>query len=201
MRLLRATDYRRMPWKNGGGETREILASPAGATLDALDWRISLATIASDAPFSTFNGIERTLCVIHGAGIRLQLADGAPELLLDTSAPYTFAGEAAASATLVAGSTVDLNVMTRRGRFQHAVKRLSIEARQHLHATATTTLVFCQRGDLQCEVDGATAQLGSEDCVVFEGETSPIELSATQPTTIILIELFEELATASSCWI
>ncbi|WP_161813784.1 HutD family protein [Steroidobacter agaridevorans] len=31
MRPLRAAGYRRLPWKNGGGETRAILVSPPGA--------------------------------------------------------------------------------------------------------------------------------------------------------------------------
>jgi environmental stress-induced protein Ves len=191
MRLLRAADYRRMPWKNGGGETREILVSPPGATLDALDWRISLATIASDGPFSTFEGIQRTLCVIRGAGIQLQVGNATPELLLETSSPYTFAGEAAASSTLVAGATVDLNVMSRRGRFRHAVRRFAMQARLELQATATTTMVFSQTGSLLCEIDGASIRLESEDCVVFDHEMLPIALSATGLANIILIELFE----------
>ncbi|WP_431460998.1 HutD family protein, partial [Klebsiella pneumoniae] len=33
MRILRAADYRSMPWKNGGGVTTEIAVSPAGAGL------------------------------------------------------------------------------------------------------------------------------------------------------------------------
>ncbi|MDP1908248.1 MAG: HutD family protein, partial [Hyphomicrobium sp.] len=43
MRILRAKDYRRMPWKNGGGETTEIAISPEGAALDSFDWRVSMA--------------------------------------------------------------------------------------------------------------------------------------------------------------
>ncbi|TIV74879.1 MAG: HutD family protein, partial [Mesorhizobium sp.] len=31
MRILRAADYRVMPWKNGGGTTTEIAVSPDGA--------------------------------------------------------------------------------------------------------------------------------------------------------------------------
>lgn len=191
MQLLRATDYRRMPWKNGGGETREILVSPPGAGLDRLDWRISLATIASDGPFSAFNGIERTLCVIRGAGIRLQVGNAAPELLLDSSPPCTFAGEAVASSTLVAGATVDLNVMSRRGRFRHVVTRFPIAGRLKLETPANTTIVFCQSGGLQCEANGSSVRLESEDCVVFHDRPSLVGLSAAETATILVIELFE----------
>jgi environmental stress-induced protein Ves len=42
-----------MPWKNGGGVTRELLAWPGGG-----DWqvRISVAEIEADGPFSSFPG-------------------------------------------------------------------------------------------------------------------------------------------------
>src|SRR5688572_19494552 len=132
MRILRASEYRRMPWKNGGGETREIMVSPSGATLDSLDWRLSLATVASDGPFSVFQGIDRTLCVIRGAGIRLHIGAAPPATLLESSTPCTFDGEATTRTTLIDGAIVDLNVMSRRGRWRHTVKRLTCEGSLHL---------------------------------------------------------------------
>ena len=50
-----------MPWKNGGGETAEIAVSPPGAALDDFDWRLSMARVETDGPFSAFPGIDRTL--------------------------------------------------------------------------------------------------------------------------------------------
>jgi environmental stress-induced protein Ves len=186
MRILRATDYRRMPWKNGGGETREVLVSPAGAALKEIDWRISLATIASDGPFSTFEGIERTLSVIRGAGIHLTVDDALPVLLRDDSEPHTFAGESQTSATLVDGTIVDLNVMTRRDTFRHSVRRLSCDGHLRLEPAATITIVFCQRGQLEL---GSNGRLEPEDCAIFEGTAAAIELSSTEPTDLIAIEL------------
>ncbi|MFC4313894.1 HutD family protein [Steroidobacter flavus] len=185
MRILRASDYRRMPWKNGGGETREVLVSPAGAPLNEIDWRISLATIATDGPFSTFEGIERTLSVIQGAGIRLMVDNEPPKLLLDSSDPCTFAGEPTTSATLVDGTIVDLNVMTRRDAFQHSVRRLSCTGQRRLEVSASTTIVFCQRGEVQL----ASERLGPEDCAVFDDDTGSIDLNATEPSELIVIEL------------
>jgi environmental stress-induced protein Ves len=43
MRVLRAADRIAMPWKNGGGVTREVSAYPPGADMDSFEWRISLA--------------------------------------------------------------------------------------------------------------------------------------------------------------
>lgn len=185
MRILRAADYRRMPWKNGGGETREVLVSPPGAPLNELDWRISLATIATDGPFSIFEGIQRTLCVIRGAGMRIVVNNAAPELLLDNSEPYTFAGESTTGATLVDGAIVDLNVMSRRGTFRHSVRRLSCDGRLQLDVSASTVIVFCQRGGVLFTSD----RLQPEDCAVFDSDTASIELSAAGPSELIVIEL------------
>jgi environmental stress-induced protein Ves len=47
-----------MPWKNGGGETTEIAVFPDGAGLSDFDWRVSMARVDGDGPFSSFPGIE-----------------------------------------------------------------------------------------------------------------------------------------------
>ena len=189
MKVLRATGYRRMPWKNGGGETRQIMISPPGATLESLDWRVSLATVAADGPFSSFPGVQRTLCVIGGAGIRLQVGDAPVCTLLDDSEPHTFDGEAATSATLIDGAIVDLNVMSRRDRSRHAVRRLSIEGAVRLPVDARPTIVFCQRGELRCRADNDVALLAPEDCMVFDGGTAAT-LEAVERAQVLLIELF-----------
>jgi len=176
-----------MPWKNGGGETREVLVSPSGATLDAIDWRISLATIASDGPFSLFSGIERTLCVIRGDGIRLQVRD-ASTLLLRESAPYTFDGETPASASLINGPIVDLNVMTRRGRFRHSVTRHTVEGSMQL-STHARLVVFCEDGVLRCHANGTSADLATEDCAVITPDSSPLQVSTATTARILVIDI------------
>ena len=40
LKVLRAVDYPRMPWKNGGGSTEEITRD-AGTGLDGFGWRLS----------------------------------------------------------------------------------------------------------------------------------------------------------------
>ena len=59
------------PWKNGGGATREIACWPPGTGLDSFDWRISVATIAADGAFSVFAGIDRSITLLSGDGVRL----------------------------------------------------------------------------------------------------------------------------------
>jgi environmental stress-induced protein Ves len=116
MKLLRAADRSAIPWKNGGGVTRDVIVSPAGATMDDFDWRISIADIVSNGPFSRFPGIDRKLAVLKGK-VALTV-EGVTTVTLDPhTAALDFHGEAAVQADLVGGPSRDLNVMTRRGRF------------------------------------------------------------------------------------
>jgi len=108
------------PWKNGGGSTREIACLPAHSSLDSFDWRVSLATIASDGPFSIFPGIDRVLTLLSGTGLKLQSAQGAHkpvnERITANCPPFSFAGETPLHCTMLDGPSTDFNVMTRRGK-------------------------------------------------------------------------------------
>jgi uncharacterized protein len=104
------------PWKNGGGTTREIAASPPGAGFETFDWRLSVAEVERDGPFSAFAGIDRTIVLLSGAGMQLRDPDrGTACVLTQPGAAWSFAGELAIDARLLDGPTRDFNVMTRRG--------------------------------------------------------------------------------------
>jgi len=104
------SSHRRTRWKNDGGWTTEIARSGD----DDYRWRISIAEIESDGPFSSFPGIERDLLLLEGNGIELDI-DGAPtRRLVQRFERVRFAGEAAVDCRLVAGPTRDFNVMARR---------------------------------------------------------------------------------------
>jgi environmental stress-induced protein Ves len=100
------------PWKNGGGQTRELLVWPSPT-----DWslRVSVADIEQDGPFSPFPEVERWFAVIEGAGVVLRFADG-ERRLVPGDAPLVFAGAAAPDCRLIDGPTRDLNLMVRGGR-------------------------------------------------------------------------------------
>jgi environmental stress-induced protein Ves len=181
-----------MPWKNGGGETREIVVSPASATLDALDWRVSLATVAGDGPFSVFKGVERTLCVIRGAGIQLQAGDRASVDLHVASEPYTFDGEAATHSRLINGPIEDLNVMSRRGRFRHSVRRLALNDDSVIDTNAQTLIVYCQHGDVQCSAGEASENVQADDSVIIDSPVTCLRFVTTPTAEIIVVEFFRE---------
>jgi environmental stress-induced protein Ves len=80
VKIVRASECRTTAWKNGGGSTTEIAVAPPGASLDDFDWRISMARVASDGPFSEFPGIDRTLAIVKGNGMSLAIANAEPVL-------------------------------------------------------------------------------------------------------------------------
>ena len=108
---VRADSVASVPWRNGGGRTRELLTRPAGA-----DWslRISLADIDADGPFSNFAGTRRWFAVVAGAGVRLRFAAQVHVLTADTE-PLQFDGALAPDCVLLDGPTRDLNLMLRDG--------------------------------------------------------------------------------------
>ncbi len=132
-RIVRAADVAPAPWRNGGGQTRELLAWPSAETSGpvpagahggagkaaAAPWRfrISLAEVDHSGPFSRYPGVERWFCVVDGAGVRLRLA-GREHRLDAHSAPLHFSGDVPADCDLVDGPTRDLNLMTAGGSGQ-----------------------------------------------------------------------------------
>lgn len=118
------------PWKNGGGQTRELLTWPAGA---AWALRVSVADIRADGPFSAFPGIERWFTVLEGDGVLLRF--GADRVLLgESSAPLQFDGSDAPGCTLPGGATRDLNLMVRQGVGRGLMKQAEADAEWLSHA-------------------------------------------------------------------
>ncbi|MBM1171260.1 HutD/Ves family protein [Microvirga arabica] len=120
-RIIRNEDLVRVPWKNGGGTTAEIAAFPEGSGFDTFRWRISMADVASDGPFSVFPGIDRTLIVVEGEGIEIDV-EGIAYTLDRASPKLSFSGDDITTGRLLSGPIRDLNVMTRRGQFRHRTR-------------------------------------------------------------------------------
>jgi uncharacterized protein len=168
MRILRADDYRVMPWKNGKGATREIAVHPEGATLDDFLWRISLAQVDATGSFSTFPGCDRTLCLVRGGPLHLSIEKSAPVRLARDSAPFQFAADVAADVTALDAPVVDFNVMVRRGRYRASVE--SCAGSVTLPASRDTRAVFVREG---------TATTGDGE-ILHTGETLLVDDQQTK---------------------
>ena len=108
-RRVRCAAVSPQPWRNGGGQTRELLTCPTGA---AWRLRLSVADIQADGPFSVFEGVQRWFVVLDGAGVGLRTAGQSHHLTPD-SPPLRFSGDAATDCWLTDGPTRDLNLMLR----------------------------------------------------------------------------------------
>jgi hypothetical protein len=167
VKLIRASDCLTTPWKNGGGSTTEIAAEPAGASLDTFDWRISMASVAADGPFSEFPDIDRTLAVVKGNGLVLTIGNDAPVTLDCGSDPIGFAGDTATSARLIAGEITDLNVMTRRRRFSHRLLCMR-EAVSCNFEGNDLTVVLSLNGSTTLATERGVATLDHGDAAILE---------------------------------
>lgn len=115
------------PWKNGGGVTRELVAWP---NPQDWVWRMSVAEVASDGPFSRFEGVQRWFAVLGGAGVRLDMglaAQAQTHTLTPGSAPLCFAGEEPVQCRLINGATQDFNLMLRRSHASGRMVRIDGE--------------------------------------------------------------------------
>ena len=124
MRIQRSADHRVVPWDNGLGVTADVFCWPAGST--DWTWRLSIADVSDDLPFSFMAGIDRHIVVAQGEGMALTI-DGAPEYRMDSATPpLLFAGESATSCRLLDGPIAALNLMLRRGRATGGLRVISV---------------------------------------------------------------------------
>jgi len=183
--LIQYASLRSAPWKNGGGSTTEIAIAPAGASFENFEWRVSLATIAQDGPFSSFPGIDRSLALVDGDGVLLDFGD--ERVVLSPSEPLIeFAGEDTVHATVTGANTTDFNVMTRRGRCRHRLEVCAVRGTLELNRRASTTLLFLADGE-SLSVSSARERIAMVryDMLVIESEQA-WSLEAAQATVFVV---------------
>ncbi len=175
--ILRAADRIAVPWKNGGGLTREVAVHPPGSDLVSFDWRVSLAEVREGGPFSIFPRIDRHLAVLSGR-LELSVAGAPPVILSPASAPYEFPGDVPAAAEPLQPPVHDLNVMTRRGRFAAALRRCQVGAATipRLEADAALLLALAP---LTVHAGPSAASLGALDALWLSGIDHPRSVSST----------------------
>ena len=113
---LRRFVYEELPvtaLKNGGGTTREIVSWPPYAEPDAFNWRVSVAAMTANGPLSDFAGVDQTIMLLDGDGIRLQ-SDGLDEILDVPHQFFSFNADASVACTLQGSTSTSLNLMVRR---------------------------------------------------------------------------------------
>ncbi len=176
---LQTSDYRRVRWKNDGGWTTEIAREPTDATMEFL-WRVSIADIESDGPFSNFPGVDRDLVLLAGAGMELAI-DGAAPLRVDGRFQHVrFRGEQAVECRLLGGATRDFNAMARRDLIAaEVVARPLVGSMVIFPRTGAVWLIHVHAGH-------ATARDGSDEVALAAEETLRIDFRAESGGRIVL---------------
>jgi len=174
MKLLRAADYVRTPWKNGGGSTQEICRDQ-GEGLEGFGWRLSIADIAQGGPFSIFSGYERIITVLEGNGMALRV-DGASSGPLLAFQPFGFSGESEVSCELIDGPIRDFNLIYSPVAYTARLQWLGDSAPVHLNETGGTCVVFAAAPEVRVEAAGNTAVLERHDTLVIT-QAGPVRVS------------------------
>lgn len=99
-----------MPWANGLGTSYEVASD---RNVDGVwTWRVAIAPVVLDGPFSVMPGVDRELVVIEGNGMVLNIDDESVKCM--PGQVVRFSGDSVTSARLVDGPAVDLGLMTVR---------------------------------------------------------------------------------------
>jgi environmental stress-induced protein Ves len=178
-------------WKNGGGSTTEIVCGPAGADLERFDWRISVASIAQDGPFSIFDGVDRTISLLSGAGVELALKNGQQVNLSDGEPSFSFEGELSIYARLIGSTSIDFNVMTRRSRCCHQFERNRFAGQRDGQRHGGATLLFLARGELaQVQCGSYLISLQQYDSVLLDSsDANQWQAMAEQEVELFVVEI------------
>lgn len=190
--LLHATQYPRMPWKNGAGTTLEI-ARDQGINLDTFGWRVSLADVECSGGFSRFPEHARIISVLEGAGMRL-LVDGQPSRSLLPWVAFSFSGASEVHCELLGGAIRDFNLIYDPRRYQARLQWLEVQGPQQWLSTAGTVLVFSAGTGLHVALNSTNhADLQQHDCLHAGGlvGVSNWQLAATEAVMCCVIELSE----------
>lgn len=113
IKLIKPENYRSVPWKNGRGVTKELAVS-YGGDKERYIWRLSIAGVTEDGPFSDFKGYDRTLIMLQGNGIDLIHSDGTGTKIENIYDIAHFSGDLITEGKLTSGQIKDFNVISLR---------------------------------------------------------------------------------------
>jgi len=190
MRRLGPADYRDMPWKNGGGVTREMLKLPHPSDPARFLARLSIATVGASGPFSVFPGVNRLIMLLEGKGMALSIA-GAPEVVLDQRwQPFAFPGDAEINCRLLGGAVRDFNLMVDRATAEATLAVVHLAPGEtRTVAGASTVLLHVLEG----RASVAGTPLGVEETLWLEAPEM-LALRGEEGAVVVVIHLTRRVA-------
>ena len=146
-------NFTKLRWKNGLGYTTELLREDLDKNEFA--WRLSIAQVSQDGPFSNFDGYERTLLLLKGRGVTLEYGNGSRHVLSTILDAAHFPGKESTTAKLHHGPIEDFNIMTRTG-ICSAQTHTGTHTQGFEHTTeASILLIYASADTLAVSLDGA----------------------------------------------
>ena len=185
LRVLRPADYKRMPWKNGGGMTTELAVHPSG---DAYDWRISIADIESSGPFSTFDGYDRFIALLEGVGMELRFDDAEPVRLERRLHFVKFAGEQRTQGVLLSGKVRDFNVIYKRDAVRVEVLHRPLVGPM-VFFRDVTWFVYLAGGTADAKCAGESVALEANDSLLLTAEAGGQRVVMNGGGEVVLVKI------------
>lgn len=161
-----------MRWKNNLGWTREIHRAPDH---DDYDWRVSIAEIDHDCPFSAFPGHDRVLVLLEGNGMRLEFSDGRRVELAPPHQRIAFRGEDTLDCVLTDGPTRDFNLIWKRDRVRAQLMHRPLVGPMMFFAEAGVQwLIYLMGGRARLKDRPDVAALDAGDSLLLDAHGSEI---------------------------
>jgi environmental stress-induced protein Ves len=163
-----------MPWANGRGTSYEIASDRNEA--GEWSWRLAMAPVIEDGPFSRIECVNRSLAVVEGAGMLLSVDRKKLQCL--PMQVVQFRGDAVTEATLTDGPIMDINLMVRRKEadgemaivsdtrlLNGAIIVVAVGGSAQVMVGESTIDLECHDSILECDAD-TISLVGGMVCVV-----------------------------------
>jgi len=159
-------DFRRTPWKNGGGITIDIAGAYHPGAQDGswagTIWRFGRTAITVPAPFSDLTGYERMQIVIEGSGLVLEAADGEIDLRAALK-PVRYDGGTPLVSRLENGPVEVVNLMADRALC--GIELTVLYAGMSLSGMAGTHILYAPRGPVSGSCANARVDVAAGDAL------------------------------------
>lgn len=175
LQLISPNQWQTQTWKNGGGITHQLARFDDNA---GMRWRVSIAEVASDGPFSRFEQTDRIIMLLEGKGFCLHGAEDKTVVLDKALEPFRFAGETAIECTLINGPVRDFNLMTRRSDIKASLQVLSVTEPLSLQL-AKESMLYLASGQLQLSFAGQSYQLEAGQSLLCTDEAGALQIKAS----------------------
>ena len=174
VQYLDPAQYRRTPWKNGGGVSIEI-ARAGSASWEAMGvaWHYGRTSIVANGPFSDLTGYDRLQVVVEGSGLVLVTPEGEIDLR-QSFRPQRYDGGTPVVTRLETGSVDVVNLIADRRKF-----RIDLRAAtpgEQLACAPGIQIVHAPAEAAALELDGSPCALSPDQAVRIGSDTPTTSL-------------------------